>query len=374
MKLLFSLTYYLPHLSGLTEYVRRLAELMSQKNNQVAVLCIKHKEDLEEQEMINQVRVVRANPLIKISKGFLSIDWFKKSRVETANADVIIVNLPQVEGMVPAIMAKIRRKKLVVIYHSELSIRNKFVQTGVEMTNRLILGLANEVVAYTEDFAKNSKILRPYLKKIVYLYPIVPIPRTEKKYELNLRKKIGQGRIVGIAARLAEEKGFEYLFEAIKIIKKRSQEFADLKIAIAGPIDLPGEEKYQQKIFSLAKEMKNEVVFLGKVSQEKMGSFYKIIEVLTVPSVNSTETFGIVQVEAMRSGVPVAASDLPGVRVPVTKTGFGKIVKPADANSLAEAIMEILRNKTELKLNKIKADEEFDEEKISEKLIAYFGK
>ena len=54
-----------------------------------------------------------------------------------------------------------------------------------------------------------------------------------------------------------------------------------------------------------------------------MGSFYTCIDVLVVPSINSTEAFGLVQVEAMMMGVPVVASDLPGVRVPVQKQGWG---------------------------------------------------
>jgi glycosyltransferase involved in cell wall biosynthesis len=57
---------------------------------------------------------------------------------------------------------------------------------------------------------------------------------------------------------------------------------------------------------------------------------------------NSTETFGFVQVEAMMSGIPCIASDLPGVRQPVTMTGMGKIIPVGDVQALAKAILEIL--------------------------------
>jgi len=66
---------------------------------------------------------------------------------------------------------------------------------------------------------------------------------------------------------------------------------------------------------------------------------------LCICSLNSTESFGLVQIEAMRNGVPVAACDLPGVRQPVTMTGMGEVTAVGDAGALAEAIIRILRDR-----------------------------
>ena len=64
---------------------------------------------------------------------------------------------------------------------------------------------------------------------------------------------------------------------------------------------------------------------------------------LAVTSLNSTEAFGMVQVEAMLSGTPVVASDLPGVREAVGRTGMGEIVPPRDPARLAAALIDVLR-------------------------------
>jgi glycosyltransferase involved in cell wall biosynthesis len=64
--------------------------------------------------------------------------------------------------------------------------------------------------------------------------------------------------------------------------------------------------------------------------------------VLVVPSLNATESFGLVQIEAMMNGVPVVASNLPGVRQPVSMTGMGLIAEVGDADSLADALLRIL--------------------------------
>jgi glycosyltransferase involved in cell wall biosynthesis len=61
-----------------------------------------------------------------------------------------------------------------------------------------------------------------------------------------------------------------------------------------------------------------------------------------LPSINSTESFGMVQVEAMTCGTPAIASDLPGVRCPVRQSGMGKVVPTRDAQALADAVVEIL--------------------------------
>jgi glycosyltransferase involved in cell wall biosynthesis len=62
-----------------------------------------------------------------------------------------------------------------------------------------------------------------------------------------------------------------------------------------------------------------------------------------VTSLNSTEAFGMVQVEAMLEGTPVVASDLPGVREAVRRTGMGETVPPRDSTALAAALIRVLR-------------------------------
>jgi len=57
---------------------------------------------------------------------------------------------------------------------------------------------------------------------------------------------------------------------------------------------------------------------------------------------NSTETFGLVQVEAMLCGTPSIASALPGVRQPVHQTGMGEVVPVGDSDALAAAILRVI--------------------------------
>ena len=82
--------------------------------------------------------------------------------------------------------------------------------------------------------------------------------------------------------------------------------------------------------------------FLGNLNPAQMSAFYPNLDVLVVPSLNSTEAFGLVQIEAMMNGVPCVPSALPGVRMPVQMHGMGRVSKIGNSDSLAESILEVL--------------------------------
>lgn len=369
MRILFSLTYFSPYSSGLTLYVKRLAGELAGKNR-VTVLCLAHEKNLKTEEIVNGIKVVRAKPLFKISKGFFSVDWFFKSFRLSREADITVISLPQFEGFIPALASKIYGKKVISIYHCEVVLPagflNRIAEKMLTAANMLSLSLSDKVITYTEDFARNSKVLPKYYPKIKYVYPPMVLPKTDKRVQNLIRDKIGCGNdfVIGVAARLAAEKGIEYLFEAIPLLSSKSGLKTDkFKIIIAGSLNPVGEESYKKKILKLVEKYKEQIVFLGELKEEEMGSFYSLIDVLVLPSVNSTEAFGMVQVEAMMTGVPVVASDLPGVRIPIQKTGMGMIVPVKNSGKLAEAISEVLLNRKQYIKDQKKATQEFDQRK-----------
>lgn len=87
------------------------------------------------------------------------------------------------------------------------------------------------------------------------------------------------------------------------------------------------------------------VLSLGVLPDSQLAEFYAECEMLVLPSINSTEAFGMVQVEAMLKDVPVVATDLPGVRVAISANGMGEIIPPRDSRALAEAIMRVMSNR-----------------------------
>ena len=148
--------------------------------------------------------------------------------------------------------------------------------------------------------------------------------------------------VVGMAARLATEKGVEVLIEAMPRLLAA---FPRLKVLFAGQYqDVMGEEVYYRRLMPMVEELGAEHwEFLGVLSQAQMAPFYAACDVLVVPSLNSTESFGLVQVEAMLCGTPSIASNLPGVRQPPRMTGMGEVTPIGDSETLAEAIIRIVQ-------------------------------
>ncbi len=347
MKVLFSITYYHPYVSGLTLAAARWAQGLAKAGDQVTVLAMQHDKTLPLSGRINKVSIHRVPWIFNVSKGFVSFDWLITSWRETREYDVVVVNLPQFEGILPALFAKLQGKRVVSVYHCEIvlppSFINSVIQSFVELSHVATLLLSDAVVTYTSDYARHSKLLTLLRRRVSVTAIVPPIPKPGENQALTnrLEKEIGKADVaIGVAARLAAEKGIEYLLESIPMIKRKVKN-KTIKIVIAGPIEPVGEAAYRVRIMKLVRKYKKYVVFLGQIKPDEMGSFYRLIDVLVLPSINSTEAFGMVQVEAMRYGLPVVASDLPGVRVPIQRTGMGRLVDPRDRDGIAAAISQV---------------------------------
>jgi glycosyltransferase involved in cell wall biosynthesis len=90
--------------------------------------------------------------------------------------------------------------------------------------------------------------------------------------------------------------------------------------------------------------------------------------------VNAFEAFGIVQVVAMRAGVPAVVSDLPGVRTVVGTTGFGEVVPPGDVRELTAALRRLRDDPPDAAAGRAAADEHFGVEAVLDAYEAVFTK
>jgi len=351
MRLLIVLTYYRPHTSGLTIYAERLAKAWVRRGHQVTVLTSHYSKDLPAEEVIDGVRIIRAPVLFRLSKGVIMPTFgFIASRL-VSESDVIQLHLPQFDAAGIALRGRLLKKPTVITYHCDLlmppGLLSRAANYAVDLMNHLAARFTHKIVTYTRDYAENSAYLKNYLSKLQVIQPPVELPVVSPENVREFAATNNPGHcwpVIGMAARFATEKGVEVLLQALPTILK---DYPNALVQFAGAYkEIMGEEHYFQKLAPQVRhfEETGNWRFLDVLDPARMAMFYPNIDLLVLPSLNSTEAFGLVQIEAMMNGKPSVASNLPGVRQPVLQHKMGKIIPIGDSKALADAVLDILAN------------------------------
>ncbi|HEX9029324.1 MAG TPA: glycosyltransferase family 4 protein [Anaerolineales bacterium] len=349
MRILVVLTYYRPHISGLTIYAERLAKAWAKRGHQVTVLTSQFDKALPREEVHDGMRIVRAPVIYRLSKGVLMPTFGLLASQLVSQSDAVQLHLPQFDAAGVALRGRLLKKPTVITYHCDLRMPPGMIAWAANQAVRVMNNLAalttHRIVTYTRDYAENSSYLRRYMQKLQVIPPPVVLPETSPDEVASFAAHNNpQSRrpVIGMAARLATEKGVEVLLEALPRIL---QEHPNAQVLFAGPYqNIIGEEAYFQRLAPRfeAYQASGNWRFVGSLNPQQMAAYYPNLDVLVLPSLNSTEAFGLVQIEAMINGVPSVASDLPGVRQPVKLHGMGRIVPIGDAAGLAEGVLEVL--------------------------------
>ena len=346
MKILLALTYYRPHTSGLTIYAERLARAMAERGHAVTVLTSQYAKSLPRTEHLHGVEVIRIPVAFRLSKGVIMPSFGAVAWQQVKSHDVISLHLPQFDASGLALRGRLLKKPVVLTYHCDLQLPpgllSPLINRGVFISNVLAAKWAGAIVAYTQDYATHSPFLSRYLPKVKVIPPPVhvPTPAAEEIAAFRARWNLDGQRVIGFAARLATEKGIEIVLEALPRVL---QSIPNARVLFAGPYqNVLGEEAYARRMLPLIAKFPDHWMFLGVLNPREMAAFFSNCEVTILPSLNSTESFGLVQVEGMLCGAPSIASALPGVRQPVTMTGMGEVVPIGDSAALADAILRVL--------------------------------
>jgi glycosyltransferase involved in cell wall biosynthesis len=351
MHILIVLTYYRPHTSGLTIYAERLARAMVKRGHEVIVLTSQYDPALPREEVNEGVRIVRAPVLFRISKGVIMPTFGVMANHLVSWADVIHLHLPQFDAAGVALRGRLLKKPTVITYHCDLLMPRGVISMAANQAilfmNDLAGSFTHRIVAYTQDYADHSPFLQRYRRKIKVIPPPVDLPVAAAADILECAKQFNPAQktpVIGMVTRFATEKGVEVLINALP---KILEVYPSALVLFAGAYqNIMGEQAYFEHLRPAIEKLEKEGhwKFVGNLNPRQISAFYPNIDVLVVPSLNSTESFGLVQIEAMINGKPSIASNLPGVRQPVITHKMGKIIPIGDAAALAQAVIDIVSN------------------------------
>jgi len=158
--------------------------------------------------------------------------------------------------------------------------------------------------------------------------------------DVNYRKQLApNGEVILCSvSRLAPEKGFEFLSEVAHILVEKSFPF---HLLIVGGNRNPAVEVAIQNLFA---DIPSHVTFTGMLEGPTLARAYASSDIFLHSSI--TETFGLVVLEAMASGLAVIARDEGGPSEIVEHDRSGFLVPPADISTFVSRIEELTSNTT----------------------------
>lgn len=330
----FVLTYYYPYVSGLTNVARDLAEELVKRGKTVAVIATQHTKELALHEIINGVEVIRTPVIFKLGKGVISPSLISTVSRISKISKLINIHSPMLEA---GIIAKFSSCPVVTTYQCDVSLpptlMGKLQNIIMDFSTKKCIKYSKFITVSSDDYINSSRIVDYIEDKRVVIPPTCHL-RTSGSPAF----RDGGGMHVGFLGRIVEEKGIEYLVDGF-----RRFDNPEARLLIAGDFsNIAGGSVIERVKSKIGNDSR--IKLLGFLDDAELNDFYASIDVFALPSVNPFEAFGIVQVEAMMLGIPVIASNMPGVRQPVILTGMGAIVEPRDENSITEALYTLLNS------------------------------
>ena len=253
------------------------------------------------------------------------------------------------------------RGKVVLHWHSDI-VRQKHLMKLYLPFQKWLIRRADLIVGTTPIYVKESPDLQAVQHKVTHL----PIGVEEMPLDMEgaqrLREKYRGRKMVFSLGRLVPYKGYKYLIEAAQYLPD------DYVVIIGGTGPLEGEHRALIEQLHLEEKVK----LIGFVHDEELPAYYTACELFVLPSVQKTEAFGIVQIEAMSCGKPVIATRIPGSGTSwVNEHGIsGLNVMPEQPKEIAEAILAITKDRDAYEVYATGARLRYEKHFVKERMIA----
>jgi phosphatidylinositol alpha-mannosyltransferase len=255
--------------------------------------------------------------------------------VEAEKFDILHFHEPWVPALSRQILSHSQSVNIGT-FHAKVpeTIVSRTLQRVVTPYLRLVLKDLHEITAVSESAAEYVSSLtdRPI--------QLIPNGIDLTRYKTSGRGKVGSPKTIVYIGRLEQRKGLKYLLEAYQILAEKE---IDLALIIAG--DGPDREKLELLVHDM--NLPN-VTFLGYVNDETKFELLSRADLFCSPAIYG-ESFGIVLLEAMASGVVTVAGDNPGYTGLMQEIGTLSLANPKDTSEFARR-MKLLLDEEKLRL------------------------
>jgi glycosyltransferase involved in cell wall biosynthesis len=332
--------YYPPDMGGIESVTASLARGAVSAGYEVTVVCF-NKGEAPDEGAADGVRVLRAPiNLLKVSQplGWKYLRWALR---EAREADVVHLHVPNMLAALGGLLLG-RRPRLVIHWHSDV-VGKGLLGRVLQPLEAALLRRADGIICTSKAYAEASAPLRSFTEKI----SVVPIGVADPNaiaiptgrvagLPPELENRLAGRQLVLAVGRLVPYKGFQVLVDAASQLPPN----AVVLIVGTGPL----RDELQARI-DLA-GVGDRVVLTGRLGDAPLRALFERASLFCLPSVERSEAFGVVLVEAMAHGLPVIATQIPGSGVPWVNAHnvSGLNVPVGDSRALAEACSKVLNS------------------------------
>lgn len=326
---------FFPIKGGVEKVMYDLTVGLSERGIDCDMLCAADNGNVGTCRLNEHARLIGCKTLTTAAATKIAPEMIHILRKTCSQYDIIHVHHPDPMACL-ALYLSGYKGKVVLHWHSDIQ-KQKHLLKLYQPLQSWMVNRADRIVGTTPVYLAES----PYLQNVQDKTTVLPIGiepiRPESDAVRKMREKYGNKKIVFSLGRLVAYKGYCFLVETAKYLDD------DYIILIGGSGALKDELQSQINVNGLQRKVK----LLGRVSDEDLPAYYGACDVFCLSSVQKTEAFGIVQIEAMSCGKPVVATNIPHSGVSwVNKHGYsGLNVSIENAKALAHAIMEIVDDK-----------------------------
>lgn len=328
---------YYPKPGGVTEVVHYSARELRRLGHRVTIITTNYSKGTAEYP---DVRRIGRNMLVPVNGAWVNVTLGLRLREKLERIfreedfDIIQTHCPLVPTLpLVALQAAGRDQKMVGTFHAaaEGNALYRIFRRALERR----AGRLDARIAVSEPARAFAHLYFPGR------YEIIPngIDCDRFSPEVNpiIEPEEGLLRILYVG-RMDQRKGVPYLLKAVPLAQKR----LDARIELM----LVGEGRMRSILFPRPlRPDGTEIRAVGRVDPELLPRYYRSADIFCSPA-TGRESFGIVLLEAMASGVPVIASDIPGYRRVVAHGVDGLLTRPKEPEAIADAIVTLGSSKS----------------------------
>lgn len=322
--------YAYPHIGGIEAVIAQINDSLPNENFEKEVLCCSN---TEKSSFENGVKYNRCRFLFEFAANTISPEFiWKLSRV---NTDILHYHMPFIFAVIAHFIARPKYKKLYITYHGAIVGYDKIMKPFWWLY-KYFYKIADKIHVLSPNVINSDQILIDNQDKCEIVPYGVDLELDYNQEEVNkIKEKHKNKKIILAIGRLVKFKGFQYIIEAMQFVEN-----SILLIIGDGPL------KNNFEIYIEENNMKEKVILLGAISDEKIKNNYiKACDIFILSSIRKSESFGIVQLEAMKHSKPVINTNLgTGVNYISIHNETGLTVEPKNSEELANAINKLLRD------------------------------